>query len=966
MGRSPRRKPPLPLDEIKAAARGRWPEILSQLGGCSRDILDGQSHSCPRCGGVDRFRLIDVDAGACLCNQCFSHDNGDGIAAIQWLKGWTFVESAKELQQYLRIENSGAATGTAIAVQGNQGKGARKKKKSPGNPAERLTFRKWNPLQPYKWATEHKPGVKAESLPPAGSVLAKYLKVDEPNRKFDGYDVIAIPTFGPSLLAAPPVGWTVYRLDGGLLPVFHGKGNPTTYEKVKQTKGSVSGLIGRHALEILSSPGPHENVAVVWKVEGPTDLLALYSIIPPELRSTHLVVTNSSGAGERPDDWILELLAGQVVYVIHDCDLPGQRGATQQELPDRRPKLGWCPLLAASSREVRNIVLPYPIAESHGPDLRDWIREGHTYGELLDRAAAANIWPKPEKVANGNSEKLTEAATVEIPSEAAPAKPLEKSGHTAPNQSVPPPAAPINQAPIEADDDPHRLARLYLSKYTIQHDDGLSLRFWRDEWHLWTGTHYRKVPHRELRASVNAAIKREFDRLNLFAQECLPRGRDEVPPATLKVGQAIVTNTLGAMESICVLSANIEQGSWLLDRNPKLQKWVALQNGILKIDELVEPPTNPPAIPLLGDSSSTSAATTPAAAIPSDSIPSDSIPSALHPHSPAWFSPVCLPYSYSPTAHSARWDAFIDRVSSSDEQSKRILQEWAGYLLTPDTSQQQFLMLEGEGSNGKSVYCAAIEALLGPDNVSHVSVENFGNQFALYGTIGKLANIVADIGELDRIAEGFLKSFVSGDRMTFDRKNLSAVECVPTARLMIATNNRPRFSDKSSGIWRRVLVLPFAAEITAEERVVNMDHSWWWYESGEMPGILNWAIEGLRRLRSQGRFTESLLSQIATEEYRRETNTAKAFLVENYEEANLSPLTGAVYEVLCTKLYKDYREYCLENGNSPMNESNFGKEVRREFRRAMKMRKRDGDGRYYVYAGIREIFEASSTEIPDF
>ena len=67
-------------------------------------------------------------------------------------------------------------------------------------------------------------------------------------------------------------------------------------------------------------------------------------------------------------------------------------------------------------------------------------------------------------------------------------------------------------------------------------------------------------------------------------------------------------------------------------------------------------------------------------------------------------------------------------------------------------------------------------------------------------TIGKLLNVAADCGEIDRIAEGLLKSFTSGEKMFFDRKGINGVNCLPTARRMIGTNNRPRFADKSNGI----------------------------------------------------------------------------------------------------------------------------------------------------------------------
>jgi len=94
-------------DAVKQAAQGRWPEILSALGGIEPGLLDGKHHPCPKCGGRDRFRLIDPEAGALYCNQCFHEGNGDGLAALQWLCGWSFSESLEQVAQYLGLPTDG-------------------------------------------------------------------------------------------------------------------------------------------------------------------------------------------------------------------------------------------------------------------------------------------------------------------------------------------------------------------------------------------------------------------------------------------------------------------------------------------------------------------------------------------------------------------------------------------------------------------------------------------------------------------------------------------------------------------------------------------------------------------------------------------------------------------------------------------------------------------------------------------
>lgn len=98
-----RHSPSFDVNEIKMAARGRWPAILSAVGGIDAALLDEKPHPCPKCGGEDRFRMIDIEAGAVRCNQCFSKQCGDGLAGIMWLKGCSFPEALRLVADELRM-----------------------------------------------------------------------------------------------------------------------------------------------------------------------------------------------------------------------------------------------------------------------------------------------------------------------------------------------------------------------------------------------------------------------------------------------------------------------------------------------------------------------------------------------------------------------------------------------------------------------------------------------------------------------------------------------------------------------------------------------------------------------------------------------------------------------------------------------------------------------------------------------
>src|SRR3954462_2176603 len=79
-------------------ARGRWREILSQLGIDSRFLVNKHG-PCPLCGGRDRFRFDDKDGtGSYYCNQCGA---GVGVILIRNLHGWDHATACGEIDKII-------------------------------------------------------------------------------------------------------------------------------------------------------------------------------------------------------------------------------------------------------------------------------------------------------------------------------------------------------------------------------------------------------------------------------------------------------------------------------------------------------------------------------------------------------------------------------------------------------------------------------------------------------------------------------------------------------------------------------------------------------------------------------------------------------------------------------------------------------------------------------------------------
>lgn len=334
------------LDRVKLAASGQWSRVLVDLG-FPAEVLDGKHHPCPRCGGHDRFRMIDAAAGAVLCNACFGKDNGDGLATLSWYHGWTFKETVQRVGELLNVAN-----------------GKQQKTKAS---IEQVKLQTWHPTLVNMWCRKKAP-IKAEIIQEAGGQVARYRD----------YNCVALPVNSLIDPAGEPQAWVIWQLNGKPMPAA--KGRPPA--KMKTIGRVAGGLIGRAGLQRLADP--EATIDVVWLVAGPSDLLALLSVLPNDRRGRHIVLANAGGENQKPQQDVCDLLSERVVYLVRDTDETGEAGGQR-----------WSEALSATASECRWVKLPYPPTKTHGKDLRDYLAEGHTYDELLELAAQSEIIQPP-------------------------------------------------------------------------------------------------------------------------------------------------------------------------------------------------------------------------------------------------------------------------------------------------------------------------------------------------------------------------------------------------------------------------------------------------------------------------------------------------------------------------------------------------------------------------------------------
>lgn len=229
---------------------------------------------------------------------------------------------------------------------------------APRDPRRLLNGVIWTPEKVTDWATKR--NTTPEIVKAAGGGIA-HVKL---NRTDLAAYCITLPIYGAGLTADAPSGFVAWRPEGMFTET-----KTRGAVKMLTIDGSEAGLMGKYGLENL------DKAEIVWKTEGPGDMLSLMNIIPDDLKPKHVVITNSAGCAENPKPWVLSLLEKKTVYIIGDADKPGYRGAQK-----------WANALAEKCAEVKQIELPFPVSDNKGKDLRDWIAEGGTYDKLLGMA----------------------------------------------------------------------------------------------------------------------------------------------------------------------------------------------------------------------------------------------------------------------------------------------------------------------------------------------------------------------------------------------------------------------------------------------------------------------------------------------------------------------------------------------------------------------------------------------------
>jgi len=290
----------------------------------------------------------------------------------------------------------------------------------------------------------------------------------------------------------------------------------------------------------------------------------------------------------------------------------------------------------------------------------------------------------------------------------------------------------------------------------------------------------------------------------------------------------------------------------------------------------------------------------------------------LRPFSPEYFiTSQPIPIFYDAKANCPTIKKFITEIVKKDDIN--LIQEMVGYAFLRDMPIHKAFMFIGEGRNGKSTLINVIVKALGYENVSQISLQQITQGgFVISHLKDKLANVYPDLPARALNDTGIFKVLTGGDWITTDRKFKSPISFMNYAKFIFSCNKLPEARDDTKAFYRRWVLINFPNEFPPDKADPDLLSKL--TTDSELSGFFNWAMEGLYRLLSNGRFSHSKTTEEVKEQYERLSNSLLAFVKDCLEVDQNGTVTKS-------ELFSAYAEYCRQYNLPVKSKTSVGREL---------------------------------------
>lgn len=220
-------------------------------------------------------------------------------------------------------------------------------------------------------------------------------------------------------------------------------------------------------------------------------------------------------------------------------------------------------------------------------------------------------------------------------------------------------------------------------------------------------------------------------------------------------------------------------------------------------------------------------------------------------HTPKQYFLTQLPIDFKPEAKCPQFKQALSKWLY--EEDITTLQEFIGSALYKKNIHKKAAICIGEPDTGKTTALTIIGQMFGDENASSESLMRIStDKFSAASLEGKHLNIFDDLPFQDLAAAGMFKTVTGGGYVAAEVKFGDRWKFINTAKFIYTCNKIPRLKDTDDmAYYGRWVILRFPNQIPEKERDPLLAEK----IQLETSGILNWGLEGLKRLLVSFRFT---------------------------------------------------------------------------------------------------------------
>ena len=278
-------------------------------------------------------------------------------------------------------------------------------------------------------------------------------------------------------------------------------------------------------------------------------------------------------------------------------------------------------------------------------------------------------------------------------------------------------------------------------------------------------------------------------------------------------------------------------------------------------------------------------------------------------------------HNYNPGAYNELTDNTLDKIACNDKEVRALLEECVGYCFYRRNELGKAFILTGDKSNGKSTFLDLIKCILGEGNISVLDLRELGDRFSTAMLFGKLANIGDDIGDefLQGNSVAIFKKIVTGTRLKAELKGQQPFDFNPYVKLLFSANDMPRMRDKTGAVLRRLVMIPFNATFTKNDKDYDPYIKYKLIKEDSIEYLISLGVAGLKRVLENNEFTVSQKVENAIIEYEEENNPIIAFINDVGVDAIINQPTHDVY--------LRYTVFCSQSQLQALSKIAFSKQI---------------------------------------